>query len=1478
MNNYLVYHLHSDYSSCTTNIDSVTKVKQYVNRAKELGMKALCFSEHGNIYNWVEKKQEIEKAGLKYIHGVEMYITASLEKKVRDNFHCVLIAKNYEGVKEINRLISIANNRNDGHFYYVPRITLEELFKTSKNIIVTSACIGGILSKPEQEIVKKVIKWMDKNSDRCFLEIQHHNVQKQIDHNRELLQIHQDTGLRLIVGTDTHSLNKELADARLILQRYKKTFFSEEEGWDLTFKTYDELIETYKQQDSLDMFYVKEAIENTNVIMDMIEDFEIDIKPKYPKLYEDPIKEFRDIVYKCIDTHPYALKNHSREDLEKRIEEEIPVYEATGTIDFMLFQKYLRDWEHENDIWVGYGRGSVTGSMIAYLLGVTEMDSIKFGLHFFRFLNPSRMSNCDIDSDYGEEDRDRVREFLLTNKKIRTSAIITFGTLALKNAIRAAGGGLGMPLTEIDKICKTCILLNENKEEYVEDKTRKEYPKLFKYVDLLNGVIVNVGTHAGGVLCASRDIESEIGLASSKDHPYPVSVLDMYGLDAGWWTKLDVLGLDNVSIINKTCKMVGIDRVNPDNINLDDWSVWQSMSKDTTAIFQFEGNSSAKALKDVFSEDIMAKIKKEIPGITYLKMMSLTNALIRPCGTSIRDKVCKGNFEKTGVQDIDDLLYQELYNCIIQEDIMLFLMKFCGFNLNMADTARKCIAKGSRILMADGSLKNIEDIQIGDYVQSLHDGITYKPKKVVDFFDNGEKLIYELTCKGGFTLQSTSDHKYLTQDGWKELNEITTNDFIITPKKIHVISDGKRSNQRISTKDMFLIGALIGDGTMKDKTVLAFTNSDSELIEYYKLCVNSRLRSERECQFNITSVKGKTVENIYTIRITDEGYKKSVVDMLEKYKLFNKSKDKHLPKELMSYPPEDKLLSLLGGLFSTDGGVNRNQGFIEYYSISKTLVFDIQTILLKFGIYSTIFPKFVKEYDYYSYSLIISHKESLLLFQNNVLKYMVGKKVNEFNEIINNTPLEKTSFFLPAKFKKEIRDAIIDSGKNILESCRPNEYGITDNIAKKLINDVYCPETYKLLMSDCVFQKVKSVELIGYEKVYDIEVEETHNFVANNITVHNCIAKKKGTEELLPQIKEGFINSSKEKYNLSDKEVDDIINPILKCILDATRYAFSWNHSDAYSAIGYACGYLRYYYPLEFLTVCLNVWKDKEEKTATVFNYASRKGIKIRDPLFRYSRSDYYLDKEANVIYKGMESIKFLNKSAADQLYRLRSRKYNKFIDLLYDLKIVDEESTTKINNRQVEILIKVDFFKEFGNSKELLTLKGFFDEFKSGEALSFSISKFENDPLMAAIIERNCVKKAKTYANLNTKNILYELEEYVKSKNIQDFSIKEKIAFQKDYFGYVGLYTEKQEDRPKLIVLEKRQLISKQGNNAGKPWCVVITTQSIGSNVRGTFTVFWNTYINNPFEVNDVIYCDKWSKNDRGYFQIDKYHQIFYI
>ena len=325
-------------------------------------MKAMAFTEHGSFFGWVNKKRHIESAGMKYIHGAEFYITETINEKIRDNYHCCLYAKNYDGVLELNQLSSISFNRDDNHFYYAPRITIDELLTTSDNVLVSTACLGGILHNGTDAIKDKFITFLANNKHRCFLEIQHHNDVdgEQGRYNQYLYELSKKIGVPLIAGTDTHALNEEHLKGRKTLQKAKNVRFENEDSWDLTFKTYDELILEYQKQNVLPMNVVLDAIENTNRLADMVDEFELDETYKYPHLWEDSEATFAEKIREGIKRRGVDKYPNYQEYLD-RIEHELEAYRHNGAIDFMLLMEDIIDWCVSQDIRVGYGRGSVNG-------------------------------------------------------------------------------------------------------------------------------------------------------------------------------------------------------------------------------------------------------------------------------------------------------------------------------------------------------------------------------------------------------------------------------------------------------------------------------------------------------------------------------------------------------------------------------------------------------------------------------------------------------------------------------------------------------------------------------------------------------------------------------------------------------------------------------------------------------------------------------------------------------------------------------------------------------------------------------------------------------------------------------------------------------------------------------------------------------------------------------------------------------------
>lgn len=694
--NYTLYHVHTHLSNATTTLDSVDSYDNYIALAVKNNMKALAISEHGSVLSWVAKKQAIEKAGLKYIHAMESYVTEKLpkedEQKVRDNYHFVLIAKNWDGVKEINKLSSKSFDREDGHFYFSPRITLDELINTSDNIIITTACLGGVLYSGTDTAKEKFLNFAKENTYRVFLEIQHHKVKEQIEHNKYLYDLSRQYGFKLIAGTDTHYSDDLHREGRDLLQKRKNIHFDNEDGWDLCFKSYDELVESYKEQNSLPLDVVLEAIENTNLVADMVEEFELDRSHKYPKLYDDPIGKIKERIKEEFKKKFGHFEKDKQVEYLERVKYELNAMAKGGSIEYILLEDFYKNKMRENNAFAGPGRGSVAGSLLAYLLNITEIDSILYDLSFERFHNPDRVSLPDVDSDWKEKDRDKVKSFLHNEIKeyvdnLYTAEIVTFNTIALKGAIRDVCGALDINQTLTNKIAKNAP---DNESYY-----RKKYPKIFKYVDLLNGVVVSFGSHPAGTIVSPVSLDDNMGLFAIDGSQYPVSQINMKEVDNLNYVKLDVLGLNNIDIVHETCEMAGIDRLSADTIDLNDEDVWQDIMKSPVGIFQFEKQSTHNYMKKLFDhrEDIASGMWKYDDKVKNLMIMSLANSAIRPVGDSFRDQLGNGLMRDNGHKALNELLSETHGYLVYQEQILTFLNKFCGFTKGEADIVRRGFAK-----------------------------------------------------------------------------------------------------------------------------------------------------------------------------------------------------------------------------------------------------------------------------------------------------------------------------------------------------------------------------------------------------------------------------------------------------------------------------------------------------------------------------------------------------------------------------------------------------------------------------------------------------------------------------------------------------------------------------------------------------------------------------------------------------------------
>lgn len=631
-------------------LDSCTNYKLYVDKAVELGQTAICFTEHGNIYNWIEKKMYANSKGLKYLHGVECYLTSTLDEKIRDNYHTILIAKNYEGVKEINSLIDLSTRPD--HMYYKPRITFDEFFAISDNVIKISACLASPLSKYPSfitEYCENKIDECEKQNDaqsinryrKClsnsrnvfvrllqaydYYEIQPHVKSiDQIKYNQMLYEASKQYHKPLIAGTDTHSINQYKAECRSILQKAKHIEFSNEDEFDLTYKSYDELVEMFRQQGALPMEIVLEAIENTNRMAASVEDFQLDTSFKYPVLYENEEQVFVERIYRMYHEKLDKGIIQPNPKYEENIQEELRVFKKIGMIGFMLFMSELVCWCWDNNIPVGYCRGSVGGSTIAYLTDITDVDPIVWNTVFSRFANEDRKEIGDIDLDIAPSQRQLVYDHIIQEfGEDFTAYVLAIGTISDKGTIDEIGRALNIPLGTVKEIkelyslyidgikdCNDKIRKIEQHDGYennldlvkqIEEYRKKlsvfeknldclkknKYPELFYYFDGLKGTAISQSMHPAGIIVSPVSLPDNYGTFWAKDGKR-ILCINMEEIHEVSLVKYDLLGLKNIEIIKDTCELAHIPYPKSHTINWIDNKVWDHIADSPVGIFQFE--------------------------------------------------------------------------------------------------------------------------------------------------------------------------------------------------------------------------------------------------------------------------------------------------------------------------------------------------------------------------------------------------------------------------------------------------------------------------------------------------------------------------------------------------------------------------------------------------------------------------------------------------------------------------------------------------------------------------------------------------------------------------------------------------------------------------------------------------------------------------------------------------------------------------
>ncbi len=721
MKKFTHLHVHSHYSL----LDGLPKIDQFLNRLKELNMDSMALTDHGNIYGAVEFYRKAKEKGIKPIIGCEMYMALEKMSDKRPNIddkrhHLVLLAKNSEGYKNLVKLITKAHLQG---FYYKPRIDEETLALHSKGLIGLSACLAGkipklILAKKMNEAEKTALKYQEiLGKGNFYLEIQHHpNLKEQKTANQGLISISRKLNIPLVATNDVHYLKPEDAEAQDILMLIN-TGSDPNNPERVTLKADDFSMRSAEQM-LKDFKELPEAIENTQKIAELCNfQFELD-KVKLPQ-FAVPVGETPENFLEklCQKGLKEKFGEKPKKEAIERLNYELSIIKETGFASYFLIVQDFVNWAKENRIVVGPGRGSVGGSLVAYLLKITNIDPLKYNLLFERFLNPDRISLPDIDLDFTDRRRDEVIHYVAQKYgKDKVAQIITFGTMAARAVIRDVGRAMGYAYGYCDQIAKMIpfgFTLEEAMKRIAEFRSLYESDeqakKLVDIAKKLEGVARHASTHACGVVISNTPLDELVPLQHpTQDDEAIVTQYEMHSIENLGLLKMDFLGLKNLTIIEDTlARIYAIYKTNIDieNIPFDDKKIYKIMQKgETVGIFQLESQGMQrylKQLKPTEFEDIIAMAALYRPGPMQL----------------IPDYIARKNKKHQEIEYFHPKLkpiLEKTYGIpVYQEQIMQIAKDMAGFSLSEADVLRKAIGKKiKKLLMAqkekfiDGCKKN----------------------------------------------------------------------------------------------------------------------------------------------------------------------------------------------------------------------------------------------------------------------------------------------------------------------------------------------------------------------------------------------------------------------------------------------------------------------------------------------------------------------------------------------------------------------------------------------------------------------------------------------------------------------------------------------------------------------------------------------------------------------------------------------------
>ena len=1314
-------HVHSHYSL----LDGLPKIDELLDYVKELGMDSVALTDHGVLYGAVEFYKKAKAKGVKAIIGCEIYTAFERMDQKRPNvddkkYHLILLAKNEEGYKNLVQLITKAHLEG---FYYKPRVDDELLAKHSKGLIALSGCLAGkiprlIQSKNIEGAEKLCLKYQEIfGEDNFYLELQHHpNIPEQKTTNKELINISKKYGIPLVATNDTHYLKLEDAEAQDILMLIN-TGANPNDQERLTIKA--DNFSLRKPEEMMEVFKeIPQAIENTQKIAEAC-NFEFELgKTKLP-CFEVPNAKTPDEFLEELCSQ--GLKNRFGQNPNKevidRLNYELSVIKQTGFASYFLIVQDFVNWAKQQRIIVGPGRGSVGGSLVAYLLNITNIDPLKNNLLFERFLNPERISLPDIDLDFTDRRRDEVINYVAQKYgRDKVAQIITFGTMASRAAIRDVGRALGYQYSYCDQVAKMIpfgFSLDETLNRVSEFRniyqTDEQAERLINLAKKLEGVARHASTHACGVVMSDKPLSDLIPLQHpTADDENIVTQYEMHSIEDLGLLKMDFLGLKNLTIIEDTLSRIYVLRnrlkVNIDNIPVDDKETFKLLQKaNTTGVFQLESDGIKrylKQLKPTEFEDIVAMVALYRPGPIQFIPDYIARKQKKQAVKFLHPKL-KPILEKT--QGI----------CIYQEQLMQIAQQLAGFSLAEADVLRKAVGKKIKSLLDEqeekfinGCVNNgikkeiaqriwqwilpfaqygfnkcvsgetkITNPQTGQLITikelsknprlikeifSLSDDLKIKKAKIVNVFCNGKKPVFEVKTRSGRKIIATQNHPFFTQYGWRNLEEIKTNERIAVPRLI----PEPQSLLNIENYKIAVLAYLLAEGNFCHPSGFYFySNSENEVNDYLKYLE----------KFNNTTGKkdySRSAIAVYSKR-KNVKEKSGAVEWIWQLGLKNKKATEKFIPDFVFQLSNSKFALLIGKMFQGDGCINIKRGHpqIFYATSSKNIAEGMQYLLLRLGIISALHEKKFKYRNGIKtgYTISISRYDNIQKFIKNFKCHLlknkkeVLEKIEKTHPILNgglkvwsargSKDIVPTNIILPL-----IRQTVKEN--NLVFANVARENGFSERLFISNPRKIgYLRETVEVFydalknekikeyaQSDIFWDEIVSITLKGEEETFDLTIEGTHNFIANNIFVHN-------------------------------------------------------SHSTAYATIAYQTAYLKARYPVEFMASLLTSEKADIERIAILIDECKKMGIEVLPPNINQSLKNFTVVPKENKIRFGLLAIKNVGENVIDVV--VEEVKNNGSFKNIEDF--IQRVNSKNLNKKSLESLIKAGAFDEFAERNKLL-------------------------------------------------------------------------------------------------------------------------------------------------------------------------------